>query len=442
MSDVFISHSSLDGEIANRLADYLENKGLSCWIAPRNIVPGSDWAASINSAITDCKVFVVIYSSNSSQSDHVVREINLAESRKGVCVIPYKADDTPLTGSFEYFLSSSHWINADYHKNDLKLEELYQIIVGIISNKKPDSNSVGTPSAVYDDLSPVSGDQILKCPSCGISLSYGTQFCPNCGMHMQHPSAEAAQENSSGRKADESFQTIPIASPQSSAPAASNKKIIFIIAVPVCILLIAVICILLSDRPDSSSTPASQTTAQGNAQESAQYQTSETSFVQESTQYQASETSFVQESTQYQASETSFVQESTHGQESTEQSESGKMNDPSFSYDLSDPDSIAIALDNACKQLYSGVRTGTINSDNTAITYSFHGVLPSASSTVTTKKRAAENLTVGEAMEYFSIDADTTQFVYDSSGTIYYKDSCPDGYSLSDSVDFRMLYSQ
>ena len=35
--NVFISHSSHDKEIANAICHYLEDGGIRCWIAPRDI---------------------------------------------------------------------------------------------------------------------------------------------------------------------------------------------------------------------------------------------------------------------------------------------------------------------------------------------------------------------------------------------------------------------
>ncbi len=128
MSDVFLSHSSKDKEYINKVCEYLESQGLKCWIAPRNIISGTDWAASISMAIAECKVFLLFYSENSSQSEQVARELSLAESKKNVKVIPYKMDDTPLTGSFEYYLNVAHWIVANPKKNQYNFEELYHQI--------------------------------------------------------------------------------------------------------------------------------------------------------------------------------------------------------------------------------------------------------------------------------------------------------------------------
>src|SRR5215213_1012674 len=45
--DIFISHSSRDKPAADAVCAALERAGLRCWIAPRDIVPGTDWSAAI-----------------------------------------------------------------------------------------------------------------------------------------------------------------------------------------------------------------------------------------------------------------------------------------------------------------------------------------------------------------------------------------------------------
>jgi hypothetical protein len=41
--DVFISYSSKDKPTADAVCATLEANGIHCWIAPREVVPGSDW---------------------------------------------------------------------------------------------------------------------------------------------------------------------------------------------------------------------------------------------------------------------------------------------------------------------------------------------------------------------------------------------------------------
>jgi TIR domain len=45
--DVFISYSTQDKPAADALCAILEKNGVRCWIAPRDIMPGSDWGGSI-----------------------------------------------------------------------------------------------------------------------------------------------------------------------------------------------------------------------------------------------------------------------------------------------------------------------------------------------------------------------------------------------------------
>ena len=50
--DVFISYSSKDKPAADAACAILELKGIRCWIAPRDIVPGTDWGELIIDALT------------------------------------------------------------------------------------------------------------------------------------------------------------------------------------------------------------------------------------------------------------------------------------------------------------------------------------------------------------------------------------------------------
>lgn len=44
---IFISYSSKDKNVADALCHYLEERGVPCWIAPRDILPGQTWAGAI-----------------------------------------------------------------------------------------------------------------------------------------------------------------------------------------------------------------------------------------------------------------------------------------------------------------------------------------------------------------------------------------------------------
>lgn len=126
MAEVFISYSSMDEDIANMVCNALESNGIKCWIAPRDIAGGADWQPSIIDAISESRVFIVIYSENSSKSSQVARELALADEKSDHprTIIPYRIDNTELIAGFKYYLTSSHWVSADRNNNDLKTDIL------------------------------------------------------------------------------------------------------------------------------------------------------------------------------------------------------------------------------------------------------------------------------------------------------------------------------
>ena len=108
---VFISHSSTDHAAADALRVALEDAGWSCWIAPRDIAPGSPWAASIMAGIAEAEVLVLVHSAASSASEMVLREINAAvDGRKQL--IPVRIDAAPVRDAMQFYLGATHWLDA------------------------------------------------------------------------------------------------------------------------------------------------------------------------------------------------------------------------------------------------------------------------------------------------------------------------------------------
>ena len=65
---VFISYSSQNVRVAQAACHVIEENGFRCWMAPRDITPGSSYADLIDEAIQSCDVFVLIFSKSSSIS--------------------------------------------------------------------------------------------------------------------------------------------------------------------------------------------------------------------------------------------------------------------------------------------------------------------------------------------------------------------------------------
>ena len=109
--DVFISYSSLDKEAAQAICHTLEQNEIRCWMAPRDIPPGSEYGDLIDDAIKSCTIVVVLFSETASNSQWVKGELNIAfEEQK--TIIPFRLDKTPLQGQNRVILNQKHWIDA------------------------------------------------------------------------------------------------------------------------------------------------------------------------------------------------------------------------------------------------------------------------------------------------------------------------------------------
>ena len=137
---VFISYSTEDQSDAFDACNYLEGKGISCWIAPRNIVSGENYATQIVSAIRNCTVFVLVVSASTNTSEHVTNEVSLAFDNKKK-IIPFKLENIAFSDELTYYLNRKHWIEA-YSEFPLGLEQLYVSIAGELDNLKNNSQVI------------------------------------------------------------------------------------------------------------------------------------------------------------------------------------------------------------------------------------------------------------------------------------------------------------
>jgi TIR domain/Domain of unknown function (DUF4352) len=109
--DVFICHSSKDRALANAICAKLEQNRIRCWIAPRDVLGGRDFAEAIIEAISEAKLTVLVFSDNSNRSVHVHHEIERTVGH-GIPILPLRVDDVVPSPSLEYFISGAHWLDA------------------------------------------------------------------------------------------------------------------------------------------------------------------------------------------------------------------------------------------------------------------------------------------------------------------------------------------
>ena len=133
--DIFISYAHQDRTIANAVCATLEAHGIRCWIAPRDILPGSDWGAAIIDAIQEAKALVLIFSSNSNDSDQIKREIERTV-HQGIAVIPFRIEDVLPNKTLEYFISTQHWLDALTPPLEDHMAHLAETITVLLEKKR------------------------------------------------------------------------------------------------------------------------------------------------------------------------------------------------------------------------------------------------------------------------------------------------------------------
>jgi hypothetical protein len=106
----FVSHASADRPTANRIVAYLEARGVSCWVAPRDLPGGAPFAAEIVQALKHCSKCIVIASAAANASADVENELSVAADFKKP-FIPIRIDDAPLEGHFAYYLKKAQWVD-------------------------------------------------------------------------------------------------------------------------------------------------------------------------------------------------------------------------------------------------------------------------------------------------------------------------------------------
>ena len=91
---VFISHSSRDKWIAERMAEKIEEAGADYWLDARDLPGGGDIQEEIYQAIQECQELVILFSPNSLDSPWICFEVGVA--------YPLQKHLTPILNNVKY----------------------------------------------------------------------------------------------------------------------------------------------------------------------------------------------------------------------------------------------------------------------------------------------------------------------------------------------------
>jgi formylglycine-generating enzyme required for sulfatase activity len=123
--DLFISHSSADAAAARALVTEFENRGIRCWLAARDIAVGASYQAEIIAALERCRAILLVFSDAANRSEHILREVQLAE-QEGKPLYPLRIGGAQPAGGLKYMLANKQWVEREALGNRLvdKIEQL------------------------------------------------------------------------------------------------------------------------------------------------------------------------------------------------------------------------------------------------------------------------------------------------------------------------------
>lgn len=150
--DVFISYSSKNKKVADAVVHYLEENKIRCWVAPRDIPPGSNYGDVIVEAIKTTRVFVLLYSGFSAVSPWVEKETNRAVAY-GKIIIPFKMDEAIVSGAMELYLNDRHWIDA-FPEPEKHFQKLLRSLQNFLADDVDDKKSQDSGSALDSAMQP------------------------------------------------------------------------------------------------------------------------------------------------------------------------------------------------------------------------------------------------------------------------------------------------
>jgi len=151
--DVFISYPHEDKAVADAACAALEASGVHCWIAPRDILPGTEWSAAVVQAIEQCRTMIMIYSRHANDSQQIHRELDLA-SGKGIPVLPIRVEDVQLADGLKYFLGSVQWFDALSPPLEEHLKALGTVVNALLQGKPGNGQSREQARTAPDPIQP------------------------------------------------------------------------------------------------------------------------------------------------------------------------------------------------------------------------------------------------------------------------------------------------
>lgn len=136
--DVFICYQNKADKIVNYIVTALEEAGISCWYAPRNVGDGLDYDVIISKVISCSSCVIAVISDEALSSQWVKHEIVIADNHN-IPIISFEIAPTKIQNGLTLRLAAKRKIVA-YKAPSNSIDVLIKTIKGFIQNKNNESS--------------------------------------------------------------------------------------------------------------------------------------------------------------------------------------------------------------------------------------------------------------------------------------------------------------
>jgi hypothetical protein len=134
--DVFISYPHENKLIADAICSKLESNGVRCWVAPRDILPGQNYAEALLNAIDRATIFVLVFSQSTNNSPHIMSEVTRAFNANKI-IIPFRIENIEPSTALEYYIGNAHWLDALTPPLEKQIDQLFRTVSILLAERTP-----------------------------------------------------------------------------------------------------------------------------------------------------------------------------------------------------------------------------------------------------------------------------------------------------------------
>ena len=210
--EIFISYPSENKAVADSICASLEQQQYRCWMAPRDILPGQNFAEALYDAIDSSRIFVLVFSDITNKSPHIMSEVQRAFNNN-IVIIPFRVEAVEPSKALQYYIGTAHWLDAFTPPLEEQVEKLQKVVAIFldrsnvawedqvkVQEEDEDTGPVTahpavTPAAVHppeqehkESPGPTSVQEPRQepetarfCTACSTPLKPGARFCVKCG---------------------------------------------------------------------------------------------------------------------------------------------------------------------------------------------------------------------------------------------------------------------